>query len=63
MTPLNDERLDPVYMAAVEAVDEAVLNSLCASEDVLLARPAKGICRAIDTARMMELMSMPSVRP
>ncbi|WHZ35783.1 P1 family peptidase [Sagittula sp. MA-2] len=60
MTTLNDERLDPVYMAAVEAVDEAVLNALCAAEDVPLARPAKGICRAIDTARMMKLMRQPA---
>ena len=60
MTMLNDERLDPVYMAAVEAVDEAVLNALCAAEDVPLARPAKGICRAIDTARMMKLMREPA---
>ncbi|WP_158970532.1 P1 family peptidase [Chachezhania sediminis] len=53
MTTLNDEGLDPVYLAAVEAVEEAVLNALCAAEDVPLARPAKGICRAIDTDRLI----------
>jgi D-aminopeptidase len=57
MTSLNDERLDPVYLAAVEAVDEAVLNALCAAEDVPLARPANGICRAMDTERLMDLLS------
>lgn len=56
MTCLNDERLDPVYMAAVEAVDEAVLNALCAAEDVPLARPARGTCRAMDTERLMSLL-------
>ena len=56
MTCLNDELLDPVYMAAVEAVDEAVLNALCAAEDVPLARPANGICRAMDTDRLMSLL-------
>jgi D-aminopeptidase len=48
MLMLNDELLDPVYLAAVEAIDEAILNALCAAEDVPLARPRKGICRAID---------------
>ncbi|MCD1619104.1 P1 family peptidase [Salipiger marinus] len=57
MTTLNDERLDPVYLAAVEAVDEAVLNALCAAEDVPLARPATGICRAIDTTRLQALVA------
>lgn len=57
MNCLNDEYLDPVYMAVVEAVDEAVLNAMCAAEDLPFARPAKGICRAIDTERMMALMS------
>ena len=56
MTCLNDELLDPVYMAAVEAVDEAVLNALCAAEDVPLARPANGICRAMDTGQLMALL-------
>lgn len=57
MTCLNDEFLDPVYLAAVEAVDEAVLNALCAAEDVALARPPTGICRAIDTDRLMALLN------
>ncbi|MCA0996105.1 P1 family peptidase [Alloyangia pacifica] len=56
MTCLNDELLDPVYMAAVEAVDEAVLNALCAAEDVPMARPAVGTCRAMDTERLMSLL-------
>ncbi|WP_146346352.1 DmpA family aminopeptidase [Phaeobacter marinintestinus] len=55
MTMLNDDLLDPVYMAAVEAVDEAVLNALCAATDVPLARPAQGMCRALDTAALMRL--------
>lgn len=55
MVTVNDELLDPVYLAAVEAVDEAVLNSLCAAQDVFLARPANGICRAIDQEQLIEL--------
>ena len=55
MTSLNDDLLDPVYLAAVEAVDEAVLNALCAAEDVALARPAGGTCRAIDLDVLRQL--------
>src|SRR5690625_7739511 len=39
MTCLNDELLDPVYLAAVEAVEEAVLNAMLAAEDTPMARP------------------------
>ena len=56
MTCLNDEYLDPAYLAGVEAVDEAVLNALCAAEDVPFAGPARGVCRAIDTQRMLALL-------
>lgn len=57
MQTLNDEFLDPVYLAAVEAVDEAVLNALCAAEDVPIARPANGgICRAIDHVYLRDLV-------
>lgn len=52
MTSLNDEKLDPVYMAAVEAVEEAVLNALLAAEDTPTARPSGSICRAINPAAL-----------
>lgn len=48
MTMLNDELLDPVYLAAVEAVEESVLNAMLAAEDVPMARPGGAICRAVD---------------
>lgn len=54
---LNDERLDPVYMAVVEAVEEAVLNAMLAAEDVPTARPAGSVCHAIDPARLMACLS------
>jgi D-aminopeptidase len=50
---LNDEFLDPVYLAAVEAVDEAVLNALLAARDVPMARPAGPVCAAIDPDRLL----------
>lgn len=55
---LNDELLDPVYFAAVEAVDEAILNALCAAQDVPLALPHKGICRALDVEKLQQFLSI-----
>ncbi|MCT8997315.1 DmpA family aminopeptidase [Chelativorans intermedius] len=56
MTCLNDELLDSVYLAAVEAVEEAVLNAMLAAEDTPTARPAGSICRAIDATRLLRLV-------
>ncbi|WP_246286727.1 P1 family peptidase [Vreelandella maris] len=44
---LNDEVFDPFYLAAVESVDEAVVNAMLAAEDVLTQRPRGHICKAI----------------
>jgi len=50
---VNDELLDPVYLAVVEAVEEAVLNAMLAADDVPTARPRGGVCRAIDPDRLV----------
>ena len=52
---LNPEGLDPLYLAAVEAVEEAVVNALVAGEDVPTVKPRGAICRAIDTAALAAL--------
>lgn len=49
MTQLNPDYIDPLYLAAVEAVDEAVINALVAGVDVPTVKPAGQVCRAIDT--------------
>ncbi len=46
---INDEILDPLYLATVEAVEEAVVNALVAGEDRPTFKPKGQICRAIDT--------------
>ena len=53
---LNDETLDDLYLGAVEAVEEAVLNSLVAAQDMTTLRPGGSICRAIDHNRLVEIM-------
>ncbi|NGM45684.1 S58 family peptidase [Rhodobacter sp. SGA-6-6] len=52
---LNPERIDPLYLAAVEAVEEAVVNALVAGEDAPTVKPEGLTCRAIDTARLAAL--------
>jgi D-aminopeptidase len=49
---LNGEFLDPFYLAAVEAIEEAVVNALVAGEDVATFKPAGHVVRAIDTRRL-----------
>lgn len=49
---LNIELIDPIYLAAVEAVEEAVVNAIVAGEDVATVKPEGRICPAIDTGRL-----------
>lgn len=52
---LNAEVLDPVYMAAVESIEEAVVNALVAGEDVATFKPPGKVCRAIDCGQLERL--------
>lgn len=52
---LNIERLDPLYMAAVQAIEEAVVNALVAGEDVETVKPSGRICHALDIKRLREI--------
>ena len=45
---LNQEFLDPLYLAAVEAVEEAVVNALVAGETVVAVKPRGRIVPALD---------------
>ena len=49
---LNNEILDPIYLAAVEAVEEAVINALVAGVDVDAVSPKGLTVRAIDTEKL-----------
>lgn len=53
---LNDEYLDDVYLAVVEAVEEAVLNALVAADEMTTLRPPGKVCRALDHGRLVEIM-------
>ena len=49
---INDGLFDPVYMAATESIEEAVINALLAAEDMTTLRPPGLVCRAIDPDRL-----------
>jgi len=55
-TQFTGEEIDPLYLGAVEAVEEAVLNALCAGETVPTVKPAGLECRALDTDRLCALL-------
>ncbi len=52
---LNPHLIDPLYLAAVEAVEEAVVNALVAADPVPMFRPRGAIMPAIDTAALAAL--------
>ncbi len=53
---LNGEHINPVYLGAVEAVEEAIINAMVAAEDMTTLKPAGQICRAIDHDELVEVM-------
>lgn len=55
MTYLNDECFDAIYLAAVQAVEEAVLNAMLAAQDAPMQKP-QGLCRAIDGQQLRDLV-------
>jgi D-aminopeptidase len=57
LVEIASDQLDPLYLAAVEAVDEAIINALVAGEDTPTVKPAGQICRAIDTSALCELFA------
>ncbi|MDE0716300.1 MAG: P1 family peptidase, partial [Gammaproteobacteria bacterium] len=54
METINDESFDPIYMAATEVIEEAVVNALLAAEDMATLRPGSLVCRAIDSEGLLQ---------
>lgn len=54
---LNDERIDPAYQAAVEAIDEAVINAMVAAETVGGTQWDRATVKAIDHAALVEVLA------
>jgi D-aminopeptidase len=54
---LNIDLLDGLYLAAVQSVEEAVVNAMVAGEDVASFKPAGRMCRAIDLVRLRQIFA------
>ena len=61
MKVLLDQRLDPVYEAAIEATEEAILNSLCMARD--MAGANDNFAPALPLARVKELLERWRLKP
>ncbi|WP_432695096.1 P1 family peptidase [Marinobacterium sp. YM272] len=58
MEYLNDEVFDDLYMAAVDTVDESVINAMVAAEDTpTFKQPAGQICKAVDAEQVARLVA------
>ncbi len=53
---IGDNLCDTVYQAAVEAIEESVINALLAAEDMTTLRPPDQRCAAINIEAMLEIM-------
>ncbi|AOS95997.1 Peptidase family S58 [Microbulbifer aggregans] len=53
---VNDAHCDLIHEAAVQAVEESVLNAMVAAESVPTIKPAGHVLEAIDTKMLQELM-------
>ncbi|HEJ1327405.1 DmpA family aminopeptidase [Pseudomonas aeruginosa] len=53
---LNDEHFDPVYLAAVESIEEAVVNGMLAAEGAPTQKPPGNYCHALDPAELVRIM-------
>lgn len=52
LVTISDELLDPVYLAATQAIEEAIVNAMLAAEDMSTLRPSGFICRALDAEKL-----------
>ena len=54
---LNWEEMNPVFEAAVQAVDESVINAIVQGEDTPCVKPEGAICPGIDTGELRRIMA------
>ncbi|CAB1079882.1 D-aminopeptidase (EC [Olavius algarvensis Delta 1 endosymbiont] len=54
---INDHLFDDIYRAAVQAIEEAVVNALIAAESMSTVKPAGYTLKAIDHKRLVQIMS------
>ena len=52
----GDDLCDAVYLAAVQAIEESVINALVAAKDMTTLRPPGQRCAAIDIDAMLDII-------
>jgi L-aminopeptidase/D-esterase-like protein len=57
MEVVNDEPLDPFYLAAVDSVEEAVVNAMIAAEDMGGTSHDRLLIQAIDHDKLREVLA------
>lgn len=53
---INEDCIDEVYLAAVQSVEEAIINAMVAAESVPIIKPPGGTLEAIDHQALRDLM-------
>ena len=54
---VNDEMFDQIYMATVEAIEEAIVNAMIAAQSMTSLKPAGQMVAAIDHAELRAVMA------
>ena len=57
MEHLSDHFLEDVYKAAVDSIEEAILNAMIAAETMTFIKPAGFQAKAIDHGRLLRILS------
>lgn len=55
---VNDERLDPIYLAAVDSIDEAIVNAMLAADTLGGTEFDRFLINAIDPSQLVETMKL-----
>lgn len=55
LSSLEDKLMDPLGRAAAHATEEAVVNAMLAAEDMTCIKPAGGVLKALDSARLRHI--------
>jgi len=53
---INDHYFDDIYNAVVQAIEEAIINSMIAAESMTTVKPAGFTVAAIDHNRLKQIM-------
>jgi D-aminopeptidase len=56
MECIPDEWFDPIYLATVRAIEEAIVNAMLAADDMTTLKPPGKTCRALNPTALIEVL-------